>query len=183
METEPATPPPPRSGLPFSVLLIVVVAMSVALALLLRQSVVPAPAAAGQAPRIEAEGWLNGDGPTDEQLKGKVIVLDAWAYWCNPCRAAAPELVKLHQKYKDRGVVFLGLTSEGADTNAFNRRFLEATRITWPNGYGAGKTLSALNVEFIPQRWVIDRHNTIIWNEMSRESIESAIDRALAESP
>jgi len=183
MNTESPDPvPAPRSGLPFSALLLIVLLLSVALGLLLRMGD-PTAAVLGSAPKIEAQGWLNGDGPTQADLQGKVIVLDAWAYWCGPCRAAAPELVALYDKYKEKGVLFFGLTGEGAQADAFNRRFLEATRITWPNGYGAGATLAALRADFIPQRWVIDRKYNIIWNEMSREPIETAIDRALAESP
>ncbi len=135
------------------------------------------------APAIKAEGWLNGPGPTDDELKGKVIVLDAWAYWCGPCRAAAPELIALERRYHDRGVVFLGLTSEGEDQLANSRRFIEVTGITWPNGYGAVETLQALNSDFIPQMWVVDRQNRIVWDVSSNERIEAALDRALAETP
>ncbi|MFQ5732246.1 MAG: TlpA family protein disulfide reductase [Planctomycetaceae bacterium] len=33
------------------------------------------------APKIEAAGWLNGKPPTEEELRGKVVVVDAWASW------------------------------------------------------------------------------------------------------
>ncbi len=177
IETEPSLQhrPPSNGGKIFSAVLLVVVAVAFAFAFTIRP--------VSKAPEIRAAGWLNGPGPTPEELHGKVLVVDAWAFWCGPCRASAPELVKLHERYRERGVVFLGLTSEGADQDAENRRFLADTKITWPNGFGAVGTLIKLKADFIPQVWVIDRKYNLIWNVNSSEPIESAIDRALAQKP
>jgi len=42
--------------------------------------------------------------------KGKVILLNVWATWCGPCELEIPELVEAYNKYKDRGVVVLGVS-------------------------------------------------------------------------
>ena len=180
MEAETGLVDGPRTttGKPFLIVLLIVAVSAMALSLLIR-----GPSPVRKAPELQVEGWLNGPGPTAEELHGKVIVLDAWAFWCMPCRAQAPELVTLHRKYRDRGVVFLGLTIEGFEANAQNQRFLKDTKITWPNGYGAEKMFQELKADTIPQRWVIDRKYNLIWTESSNEPIEAAIDRALAETP
>ncbi len=49
--------------------------------------------------------------------RGKVIVLDFWASWCAKCAGLMPELEKLHQKYKDKGVVVLGVNLLEDGTN------------------------------------------------------------------
>jgi len=167
----------------FGFVLVIVAVAAAVLAMIIRGPVARTSLQGQPAPPIEAAGWLNGPGPTPEELHGKVIVLDAWAYWCGPCIAKAPELVALHEKYREQGVVFLGLTIEGEDVDPYNRRFLDVTRITWPNGYGAVKTLEALQADTIPRCWVIDRKYNVIWTESSREKISTAIERALAESP
>src|SRR6056297_3351124 len=52
------------------------------------------------APEIQAAGWVNGSPP--DVLSGKVIVVDAWATWCLPCKKKAPDLVETYQKFADR---------------------------------------------------------------------------------
>ena len=140
-------------------------------------------------PAIEAVGWFNEpESAIQDQLKGQVFVVDAWAFWCGPCRAAIPYVINLHKKYKDRGVKFLGLTDEGLDPVSVqkSREFVESLKIPWPNGYGAVGTFAALNVDAIPQLWVVDRQNRIVfhergWSPLAVEEIEKAINKALAE--
>lgn len=62
------------------------------------------------APEISAETWINSPPITLNSLKGRVVVLDFWAPWCAPCRTTIPALNKLYEKYKDNGLVIIGLT-------------------------------------------------------------------------
>ncbi len=140
-------------------------------------------------PMIEAVGWINGSAPTAADLQDHVVVIDAWAYWCVPCRGAIPELITLHKKYKDRGVIFLGMTSEGTDpeTMEASRDFVQSLKVPWVNGYGAEKTFSDLHVSTIPQLWVVNRQNRIVYHELgwvpsSPDEIDRAIAKALNES-
>ena len=45
-------------------------------------------------------------------FKGKVILLDFWATWCGPCLQTIPELVRLNEKYGDKGLVVLGISMD-----------------------------------------------------------------------
>ena len=185
METETGFAPTgvPKRGKSFIVALLIVGGVTLAFAMVIRQST-PGSTTGNRAPEIQAAGWLNGPGPTSAELHGKVIVLDAWAFWCGPCRAQAPELVALYKRYRERGVVFVGLTGEGAAAQRQSQQFLQATNITWPNAYGARFTLAQLKNKYIPQTWVIDRSYNLIWDSsIPSEPIEAAIDRALAEKP
>jgi len=183
MTAEPQTPEPLPSTAPSMTLWLLAVALAAVMFTLWmlgsipdhhpsRESFIGLPA-----PSIQVEGWLNGPGPSPEELDGKLVFLDAWAYWCGPCRDEAPQLIQLHAKYKDRGVVFIGLTSEDSSTLEESRAFIRATKVTWPQGYGAAKTLSNLDVRFIPQSFVIGRDGKIAWDASSEVPIEEALER------
>ncbi len=132
-------------------------------------------------PKIVADGWLNGDAPTAEQLKGKVIVVNAWFTTCPNCLTEAPSLVETHAAYRDRGVVFIGLTPDRADQLADVEEFLSKTGITWPNGYGAFESLIDLDAEYFPAAWVIGRDGKIVWNYDSPGDLADGIELALSQ--
>jgi uncharacterized protein (TIGR03067 family) len=59
-------------------------------------------------------GWKNADKPpTLASLRGKVVLLDFWGYWCGPCIAKMPELMTLHERYKDKGLVVIAVHVDG----------------------------------------------------------------------
>lgn len=59
---------------------------------------------------LDVTAWVNGSPISNEDLKGKVVLLDFWAVWCGPCRATFPHLTEWHEKYADKGLVIVGLT-------------------------------------------------------------------------
>lgn len=117
----------------------------------------------GRAPEIKAAGWVNGEAPTKESLAGKVVVVCCWATWCGPCREEAPHLVAVHKKFANRGVTFIGLTTDGADELDKIQQFLKKAGITWLNGWGADETANALKAEYIPAVYVIDQNGRLVW--------------------
>jgi thiol-disulfide isomerase/thioredoxin len=131
------------------------------------------------APAIQAAGWLQGAAPTPDDLKGRVVVLDAFGFWCGPCIAAAPELVETYQRFAPLGVVFLGITPDGEADLAEIQGFLDKTKITWPVGYGADPTLVSYGVEYFPTVIVIGGDGRIAWSSDERGTLPVAIDRAL----
>jgi thiol-disulfide isomerase/thioredoxin len=59
---------------------------------------------------LDAEAWVNGSPLTDDDLKGKVVMLDFWAIWCGPCIATFPHLREWQERYAEKGLVIIGLT-------------------------------------------------------------------------
>lgn len=135
-----------------------------------------------EVPPLVAEGWINGPPPDLEKLKGRVVVIDEWATWCGPCRRAAPHLVEVEAKFRDRGVQFIGMTRESGSELAQVEEFIRNAGITWPNGYGAEETMAQFGSMGIPAVWVVGRDGKIAWNRGGQGELEDAIERALAEA-
>jgi thiol-disulfide isomerase/thioredoxin len=58
---------------------------------------------------------LNGANQPLSQWRGKVLVVNFWATWCEPCKKEIPEFVKVQAKFRDKGVVFVGIALDEKD--------------------------------------------------------------------
>jgi thiol-disulfide isomerase/thioredoxin len=108
---------------------------------------------------------LDGTGFKLADYQGKVLVLNLWASWCNPCREEMPQLVEFYDEYRGRGVEVLGLTMEddrGNTPEAVKESVSELKinyRIAWAEEKLYARFL-APGYE-IPQTYIIDREGRI----------------------
>ncbi len=131
------------------------------------------------APAIEIGKWLNVDKArldTGPALEGKVVLLDFWGTWCAPCVRAMPQIQRLHDRYRDRGLVVVSLSYEDTDTM---KPFLEKNAYTMPVASDTKKTcVTAYGVQGWPTTFLIDKEGKIAYVG-SPYSLEPAIEKAL----
>ncbi|MFI9203779.1 TlpA family protein disulfide reductase [Streptomyces sp. NPDC053048] len=121
--------------------------------------------------------------------KGKVVVLNVWGSWCSPCRAEAPNLVKVANDYKDKGVQFVGLDTRDPDP-APALKFEKEFEVPYPSLYdSSGKLLlrfpkGSLNPQAIPSTIFIDRDGKIAaraLKALTEEELRKTLDPLVAE--
>ena len=71
----------------------------------------------------------NGTLQAISQWQGKIMVINFWATWCQPCREEMPELSRLQDQYRDRGVIVLGISTDDVDKI---REFTKETKVSYP---------------------------------------------------
>jgi thiol-disulfide isomerase/thioredoxin len=124
------------------------------------------------APEIVISKWVEQAPVTISSLRGRVVLLDFWATWCGPCLAAFPHLREWQEKYKDRGLVILGITKyyghgNGREmTPAEELSFIERFKKQYDLTYGVAVTETDNNhrnygVSAIPTAVLIDRQGVI----------------------
>ena len=93
--------------------------------------------------------------------KGKVVLLNFWATWCPPCRAEMPELVRLQQQYRRRGLQIIGVTYPPTELRAV-RQFIRSIGVNYPILLGAEETKAMFDAgETLPLTVLIDREGKI----------------------
>ena len=109
--------------------------------------------------------------------KGKVVVLNVWGSWCNPCRAEAKYFAKVSKAYAGKGVQFVGINTRDTSTGAA-LAFEKDWDITYPSLYDpTGKQMlrfgkGTLNPQAIPSTLILDRDGKIAARSLSALSEE-----------
>lgn len=111
-------------------------------------------------------GWTfdNQQRATLADYKGKVVVLDFYATWCEPCRAETPGLVQLQKQYQQQGLQIVGLNVGGAADRGKVLGFAIEFGIEYPLGFPDDEYADSLlgDNQNIPQAFVFDRNGKLV---------------------
>ncbi len=123
---------------------------------------------------------------TNKSLKGQVVLIDFWATWCGPCKAASPTIQSLHEKYGKKGLMVLG-------ANAFEKGKKDAAAgYSKEHGYTYQMTVNndalakSWGVKGIPTFIIIDKTGVVkkvqvgFGGEETAKALEDAVVQALS---
>jgi thiol-disulfide isomerase/thioredoxin len=122
------------------------------------------------APDFRAQVVLNGQGLGDDakkamalgELHGHAVLLDFWATWCQPCRIEAPIVDQVSRRWRDQGLVAVGVDTDAPDQGD-PREFALAKGLTYPIVHDTtGAAQRAYEVENLPTLVVISKTGKIV---------------------
>ena len=141
-------------------------------------------AAQGAAPDFTGIGkWFNSAPLKAADLRGKVVLVNFWTYGCVNCINALPHVVELDKKYKDRGLVVVGVHTpefpfERSASNV--QAALKRHGITYPVAQdNDSKTWNAWRNQYWPAQYIIDQNGKIVFQHAGEGQYEQ-IDRTVA---
>jgi cytochrome c biogenesis protein CcmG/thiol:disulfide interchange protein DsbE len=133
----------------------------------------------GQAvPHFDLPALEGDDRVTIAEYLGKPMVINFWATWCGPCREEAPLLEAAARKFRDRGVVFIGVDIRDFTGDA--KKFVAKYGVSYPIGYdGPAKLWEPWGITGLPETFFVGPDGTIVEHRIGPYDTSVELDEAI----
>lgn len=110
-------------------------------------------------------------------FRGKVTMIDFWASWCKPCRMENPNVVKVYNKYKDKGFEIFGVSLDQDKEQWLGA--IAQDGLTWKHGselkFWQSSFVPAYNLDGIPMTYLLDENGVIIAKGLRGDELEQKL--------
>jgi len=131
---------------------------------------------------------LEGENIEISDIKGEdLTILDFWASWCKPCIKSIPKLIELSEKFKDSGVIFIGINEDSPRNSSKVKPFAHSLGITYPVLLDSDQELmNELLVNSLPTLIIINKKGEVVYTHIGYSSgdkvlLEEVINKLLHE--
>lgn len=114
-------------------------------------------------------------------IRGKLTLIDFWAAWCKPCRAENPNVVRVYEKYHDKGLNIIGVS---LDRKAEDwKKAIVDDKLTWNQvshlSYFNDPVAQLYHVNAIPAAFLLDENGVIVAKNLRGSALEAKVAELL----
>jgi peroxiredoxin len=148
---------------------------------------IPAPQEGFLAPEFNLPAFGGGTISLGE-LQGQPVVINFWASWCPPCRSEMPALQRVHEEFKDEGLVILGINAANQDRMSDAIDFAKQKNLTFPIVFDTGgRASNDYEVRSLPTTFFVDGQGRIqeiiVGGPISEALLRIRAEQLLSEEP
>ena len=127
---------------------------------------------------------VNGETFQLSEQQGKVVIMNIWATWCAPCHDETPDFVDLYNRYKDEGLVILGVSIDEQGKSVV-KPFMEKYEVNYPMVIDDGSIMDKYGPTMgIPTTYIINKKGNLQYfavGALTQKELEPRINRLLKE--
>lgn len=114
---------------------------------------------------------------------GKVTLIDFWAAWCKPCRVENPNIVKVYNKYHEKGFNIIGVSLDREGQKDKWIQAIEDDNLTWPQvsnlKFWQEPVAQLYGVQAIPAQFILDENGVIVAKNLRGDALDAKVKELL----
>ena len=108
--------------------------------------------------------------------KGKPTIVEFWATWCPPCRASIPHLNAINKKFKEKGLVIVGISDEKKEDV---EKFRKGLPMEYTVAIGGAALEKTLGISGIPHAFIVGKDGKVVWEGHPMRLTDAEIEKVL----